>query len=99
MGVIAATRRILSSLRWIASSHEPRLARRIGMICPHGRGQVEVEILTDRAGKPAAVLRCSAHNACPPTCDQACHRCVDAVLARAHAVIVYPHDGPFVDEG
>jgi hypothetical protein len=99
MGLLAATRRLLSSLRWIAGSHEPRLARRMEMTCPHGRGQVEVEFLNDRAGRPTAVLRCSAHEACPPTCDQACRTCVDAVLSRAHALIVYPHDGPFVDEG
>jgi hypothetical protein len=99
MSVIAAARRLVSSLRWIASSHEPRIARRVAMVCPHGRGPVEVEILTEDAGKPVAVLRCSAHDACPPTCDQACRKCAAAVLAPARAIIVYPHDGPFEDIG
>jgi hypothetical protein len=100
MNPIAAAKKLVSSLRWLVGSHEPRIARRIGMICPHGFGQVEVELLSDGAGgKPLAVLRCSAHDACPPTCDQACRTCVDAVLAPARAVIVYSHDGPFEDVG
>jgi hypothetical protein len=70
------------------------------MICPHGRGAVEVEIRTDRFGKPEVALRCSAHAACPPTCDQACVRCADAVLAPARALILYPPgDGPCEDVG
>jgi hypothetical protein len=99
MSLIAAARRLVSSLRWIAGSHEPRIARRIGMVCPHGRGQVEVELLTDGVGKPVAVLRCSAHDACPPTCDQSCRTCAEAVLAPTRTLIIYPHDGPFDDVG
>ena len=99
MNPIAVVKKLAASLRWMVGSQEPRVARRVGMICPHGRGRVEVEFLTNRGGKPLAVLRCSAHDACPPTCDQVCRTCADAVLAPARAVIVYPHDGPFDDVG
>ncbi len=99
MHPIATFRQALTSVRRFFGSQEPRLVRRVGMECPHGRGHVEVDLLTDRAGKPTAVVRCSAHNACPPTCDQACRRCAEAVLAPAHALVIYPHDGPLDDVG
>ena len=73
---------------------EPRIVRRMDVECPHGRGRVEVDLLLDRSGRPKAVLRCSAHAVCPPTCDQACRQCVDAVCERANAVLVYPGSGP-----
>ncbi len=98
MQPIASLRRLVASLRAMIGHREPRLVRRVGMVCPHGRGRAEVEILTDRARKPVAVLRCSVHTACPPTCDQSCHRCAEAVLAPAHALIIYPPgDGPVGD--
>ena len=101
MNVIAAVRSFGSSVRrWIRPpGGPPRLVRRVGMDCPHGRGFVQVDFLVDRAGKPEAVLRCNAHESCPPTCDQACRRCAEAVLAPARALIVYPGGGPFEDVG
>src|SRR5687767_2926695 len=101
MKIIAAVSRFGSSLRaWLRpSGGPPRLVRRVGMECPHGRGSVEVDLLMDRAGRPEAVLRCTAHEKCPPTCDQACRRCAEAVLGRCHALIVYPGGGPFRDLG
>ena len=99
MKVIAAVRSLGSSLRrWIPPG-PPRIVRRVGMDCPHGRGLAEVDLLTDRAGKPEAVLRCSAHESCPPTCDQACRLCAEAVLMPADAIIIYPGSGPFEDVG
>ena len=98
MNRIARVRALFRSVRDFFASHEPRVVRRVGMVCPHGRGPVQVDILVDRAGKPEVVLRCSAHDACPPTCDQSCRRCADAVLRPARAVVVYPPgDGPFED--
>lgn len=99
MRPIAMIRRALASVRRFVGSHEPRLVRRVEVECPHGRGRVEIDLLVDRAGKPTAVVRCSAHQACPPTCDQACRHCADVVLAPAHALVVYPHDGPLDDVG
>jgi hypothetical protein len=72
----------------------PRIVRRMDVECPHGRGRVEVDLLLDRSGRPKAVVRCSAHEACPPTCDQACRQCADAVVDRPHAILVYPGTGP-----
>jgi hypothetical protein len=89
----------IAFVKELFASHEPRLVRRVHMECPHDRGHVEVDLLTDRMGKPTAVVRCSAHETCPPPCDQACRRCAAAVLAPAHALVVYPHDGPLVDLG
>jgi hypothetical protein len=97
MHPIAAVRAFITSLRRMVASHEPRLVRRVGMVCPHGRGPIVVDILTDHAGKPEVVLRCSAHAACPPTCDQSCRTCADAVLAPPHARMVYPRHGPLDD--
>jgi len=101
MTLIAAVRKLGSSLRRLTGPrgrHEPRLVRRVGIHCPHGRGLVEVDLLTDRAGKPEVVLRCSVHASCPPTCDQACRSCAESVLSPAHALIIYPPgDGPLED--
>ena len=100
MKVIAAVSSFGSSLRrWIYPLGPPRIVRRVNMDCPHGRGFAEVDLLTDRARKPEAVLRCSAHESCPPTCDQACRLCAEAVLTPAHAIIIYPGSGPFEDVG
>jgi hypothetical protein len=90
---IAAVRSLVSTLREIPRllrREEPRLVRRVTIPCPHGRGVVEVELRTDRMGKPEAVLRCSAHESCPPTCDQACRSCAESVLTPASALIIYP---------
>ena len=89
----------IATIKWLFASHEPRRVRRVSIECPHDRGRVEVDLLTDRAGKPTAVVRCSAHQACPPACDEACRRCADAVLAPARALVIYPHEGPFGDVG
>ena len=99
MKVIATVRSFGSSLRRWIHPLRPRIVRRVAMECPHGRGVAEIDLLTDRGGKPEAVLRCSAHESCPPTCDQACRLCAEAVLTPAHAVIIYPGGGPFEDVG
>lgn len=90
MNPIAAARRFVSSLARLFRREELRFVRRVAMQCPHGRGTVEIDLLTDSLGKPQAALRCSAHESCPPTCDQACRRCAEAVLTPAEALIVYP---------
>lgn len=75
--------------------HGARLVRRVRLECPHGRGTTIVELLMGRDGKPLAALRCSAHQSCPPTCDQACRACAEAVLSPAEAISVFPPgDGP-----
>jgi hypothetical protein len=101
MKVIAAVSRFASSLRrWVhRRGGSPRVVRRVDMECPHGRGLVQVDLLLDRAGRPEAVVRCTKHEKCPPTCDQACRRCAEAVLRPAEALIIYPGGGPFHDEG
>jgi hypothetical protein len=43
-------------------------------------------------GPPDAVLSCSAHPECPPTCDQSCRRMPEAVLTPPRALIIYPPD-------
>ena len=101
MKMLAAVSRFGSWLSgWIGPpGGRPRVVRRVGIDCPHGRGVVEVDFLMDRAGRPEAVVRCTAHESCPPTCDQACRRCAEAVLGPAHALIIYPPGGPFRDLG
>jgi hypothetical protein len=93
MNLIGAVRRLGSWCRFIGR-HDPRLVKRVGISCPHGLGRLEVELLIDRMGKPETVVRCSAHAICPPTCDQACRACAEAVLAPARALIIFPPDGP-----
>jgi hypothetical protein len=99
MHPIAMLGRLFSSIRWTLGRRQPRIVRRVGMVCPHGRGPVELDILTDHDGKPEVVLRCNAHDACPPTCDQACRKCADAVLSPTRAQIIYPPGrGPFRED-
>ena len=67
-----------------------RFVRRVEIQCPHGHGLVSVDMVTDPHGVPETVLRCSAHTECPPSCDQSCRRCADAVRTPATALLVYP---------
>ncbi len=67
-----------------------RLVRRVDVHCPHGRGVVTVDMVTDAHGAPEVVLRCSAHGSCPPSCDQSCRRCAEVVRTPAKALVVYP---------
>ncbi len=67
-----------------------RLVRRVDIHCPHGRGLVTVDMVTDAHGVPDVVLRCAGHEACPPACDQPCLRCTEAVRTPATALVVYP---------
>jgi hypothetical protein len=67
-----------------------RFVRRVEIHCPHGRGLVTVDVVTDPHGRPDVVLRCSAHASCPPACDQACLRCAEAVRTPATALLVLP---------
>ena len=96
---IDAVRRIAATARRALRVRppEPRIVRRVGVQCPHGGGNVEIALLMGHDGKPEAVLRCSADASCPPACDQACRRCAEAILARPHAVLVYPGGRPFED--
>jgi len=82
---------------WLRGLRTPqvRFVRRVEIHCPHGRGLVSVDMTTDRHGAPDVVLRCSAHESCPPSCDQACLRCAEAVRTRATALVVCtPGHGP-----
>ena len=93
MNPIATARKVMSSVRNLTGffrREEPRFVRRVGIPCPHGRGLVEVDLLTDRLGKPEVVLRCSAHASCPPACDQSCRSCAEAVLTPARSLGIYP---------
>jgi hypothetical protein len=96
MNPIAAARALVSSVLRLPSwlrREEVRLVRRVGIECPHGRGFVEVDLLTDRLGKPECVLRCSAHKSCPPTCDQSCRTCAEAVLTPTRAMLILSSAG------
>jgi hypothetical protein len=70
----------------------PRLVRRTTVHCPATGEAVEIDLLMKATGPPDAVLSCSAHPECPPTCDQACRRLPEAVLTPPRALIIYPPD-------
>jgi hypothetical protein len=89
---------VLLSLIRPGGRQAPRLVKRTSIDCPHGRGKVDVALLTGRLGRPKTVLACSAEASRPPACDQACRDCVEAVLGPAYALVLYPPgDAPFDD--
>jgi hypothetical protein len=67
-----------------------RTVRRVTVRCPRTGEPVEIDLLMGSTGGPRMVLRCSAHPECPPTCDQACRKLAEAVLAPANALIICP---------
>jgi hypothetical protein len=74
---------------------QPRVVHRVEMHCPHTGEQVEIELLMGRTGRPAMVLRCDRRREAPPTCDQVCRNCAEAVARPPLALLlVPPGDGP-----
>ena len=72
-----------------------RIIRRETIHCPRTGASVVIDLLMTDTGAPDVVLRCSGNRDCPPSCDQACVKQAEAVLARPDAVIISPSDsGP-----
>jgi hypothetical protein len=74
---------------------EPRVVHRVAMHCPHSGEPVEIELQIGRTGKPAMVLRCNRRDEAPPTCDEACRNCAEAVAGPPLALLMIPAgEGP-----
>jgi hypothetical protein len=73
------------------SAGQPRFVRRVVMRCPHEADQmVEIELLMRRTGLPSMVLRCSHRAETPPTCDQICRQCAEAVVGAPRGLLLIP---------
>jgi hypothetical protein len=74
---------------------QPRFVRRVEMRCPHTDERVQIDLLMRRTGGPAMVLRCNRRPEAPPTCDQLCRDCAEAVVGPPHSLLLLPPgDGP-----
>ena len=88
----------MSLMRWLfrhvaGSAGQARFVRRVEMRCPHGDGDdpmVEIELLMGRTGMPSMVLHCSHRREAPPTCDQRCRRCAEAVVSAPRSLLLVP---------
>lgn len=72
------------------SRDEVRVVRRVHLVCPHGEGLVEADLLIGAEGTPHEVLRCTARPGCPVGCDQECRYLHEAVTGPATQLILPP---------
>jgi hypothetical protein len=68
----------------------PRVVRRAQTHCPHAQRAVEVDLLINASGRPAAVLRCSRRIECPPACDGACRYAPESMTGPSRALFICP---------
>lgn len=69
-----------------------RVVRRVALICPHRCELVEVHFDQSADAGSHPVLRCSARDECPPTCDHACRNLPAAFHGPAQALLIFPPD-------
>jgi hypothetical protein len=76
--------------RLAGPEREPRVVRRVEMRCPHTGEMVAIDLLMGAMGGPAMVLRCSHRAEAPPTCDQLCRTCAEAVTTTPRSLLLLP---------